>query len=72
MGRGRTKVVARFLDVGNAHVGNAAVTRGVRGGRIDAIELASDGWVHVRMVLDPSVRLPSDPVVLLNESSLFG
>ena len=65
-------VVAIFRDVGNARVGNAVVIRGVVGGRIRAIELAPGGWVSVRMKLDPNVQLPSDPVVMLNESSLFG
>jgi phospholipid/cholesterol/gamma-HCH transport system substrate-binding protein len=65
-------VVAIFRDVGNARVGNAVVIRGVVGGRIRAIELAPGGWVSVRMKLNPDVQLPSDPVVVLNESSLFG
>lgn len=65
-------VVAVFRDVGNARVGNAVVIRGVVGGRIRAIELAAGGWVAVSMKLDPAVQLPGDPVVLLNESSLFG
>ena len=68
----RSKVVARFHDVGNARVGNAVVIRGVRAGRIEAIELARGGWVHVRMSLDKSMPLPQHAVVLLNESSLFG
>jgi phospholipid/cholesterol/gamma-HCH transport system substrate-binding protein len=68
----KREVVAQFHDVGNARVGNAVVIRGVVGGRIQAIELASGGWVNARMRIDPSVRLPADPVVLLNESSLFG
>jgi phospholipid/cholesterol/gamma-HCH transport system substrate-binding protein len=72
IGQRQQHVVARFRDVGNARIGNAAVIRGVRGGHIDALELASDGWVHVRMSIDRDVRLPGDPVVLLNESSLFG
>ena len=72
VGERRHEVVAHFRDVGNARVGNAVVIRGVVGGRIQAIELAPNGWVNVRMTLDPSVNLPSEPVVLLNESSLFG
>ena len=72
IGKRQREIVARFHDVGNARVGNAVVIRGVVGGRVQAIELASNGWVDVRMKLDPSVRLPADPVVLLNESSLFG
>ena len=70
--RQQREVVANFRDVGNARVGNAVVIRGVVGGRIRAIELAPGGWVTVRMKLDPQVTLPNDPVVLLNESSLFG
>ena len=72
VGRAQREVTAHFRDVGNARVGNSVLVRGVVGGRIQAIELAPEGWVNVRMKLDPSVRLPSDPVVLLNESSLFG
>ena len=72
IGERRSKVVARFRDVGNARVGNAVVIRGVRAGTIEAIELARGGWVHVRMNLDRAMQLPSTPVVLLNESSLFG
>jgi phospholipid/cholesterol/gamma-HCH transport system substrate-binding protein len=72
IGERRSKVVARFRDVGNARVGNAVVIRGVRAGTIEAIELARGGWVHVRMNLDRSMQLPNTAVVLLNESSLFG
>jgi hypothetical protein len=68
VGQREQHVVARFRDVGNARIGNAAVIRGVRGGHIDALELAPDGWVHVRLSIDRDVRLPRDPVVLLNES----
>jgi phospholipid/cholesterol/gamma-HCH transport system substrate-binding protein len=71
-GKRRREVIARVHDVGNARVGNAVVIRGVVAGTIQAIELAPRGWVHIRMRLDRSVELPADPVVLLNESSLFG
>jgi len=70
--RRRQHVTARFQDVGNARVGNAAVIRGVRAGRIDRIELDEDGSVMVRMSLERGAVLPTDPVVVLNESSLFG
>ena len=72
VGKRQHEVIARFHDVGNARVGNVVVIRGVVGGRIQAIELAPAGWVDVRMKLDPTVQLPQEPVVLLNESSLFG
>jgi phospholipid/cholesterol/gamma-HCH transport system substrate-binding protein len=72
VGGRKRDVVAHFHDVGNARVGNAVVIRGVIGGRVQTLELAPSGWVIARMKIDPSVQLPSDPVVLLNESSLFG
>lgn len=65
-------VLARFRDVGNVRVGAAVVLRGVRAGRVERIELGRDGWVEVAMRLDPGVQLPRDPVVLLNEASVFG
>jgi phospholipid/cholesterol/gamma-HCH transport system substrate-binding protein len=72
VGRGGPHVDARFGDVGNAQVGNAVVIRGVKAGRIEAIELQEGGWVRVRVALDPDVTLPRNPVVLLGASSLFG
>jgi phospholipid/cholesterol/gamma-HCH transport system substrate-binding protein len=48
------------------------VIRGVRTGRIQSMELAPNGWAHVRMSIEPGTDIPPDPVVLLNESSLFG
>ena len=72
IGDRRERVTARFRDVGNVRVGAAVVIRGVRAGRIEAIELSPGGWVDVRMSLDHDARLPNDPVVLLNEASLFG
>ncbi|MFI5311645.1 MAG: MlaD family protein, partial [Gemmatimonadales bacterium] len=72
IGSRRQTVTARFHDVGNTRVGNEVVIRGVIAGQIQAIELAPAGWVDVRMQLDRGVRLPADPAVLLNESSLFG
>jgi hypothetical protein len=68
----RSHVSARFRDVGGVQLGTAVVIRGVRAGRVDRMELKDDGWVHVRLVLDEKTKLPADPVVLLNESSLFG
>lgn len=71
-GRERTSVTARFAEVGGARVGTPVVIRGVRAGRIEAMELSDSAFVLARMSLDPEVELPRDAVVLLNESSLFG
>lgn len=72
VGDRRTEIDARFRSVGNAQVGNAVVVRGVRAGRIEAMELADGGWVAVRLRMDEGIDLPSEPVVLLGQSSLFG
>lgn len=72
IGTRRHRITARFGDVGQVQVGNAVVIRGVKAGKVEGIELADSGWVHVRMALDEEVELPRDPVVLLGASSLFG
>lgn len=71
IGGGENYVAARFRDVGSVRIGTPVVVRGVRAGRIDRMEL-ENGFVVVRLALDPAVQLPREPVVLLNESSLFG
>jgi phospholipid/cholesterol/gamma-HCH transport system substrate-binding protein len=43
----------------------------MRAGKVDRMQL-EDGFVVVRMSLASDVELPREPVVLLNESSLFG
>lgn len=72
IGHRETHATARVRSVGNAKVGDAVVIRGVQAGRVDRIELADDGWVTVRMALQPDVPLPQHPVAILNESSMFG
>ena len=71
IGRDEQHVSARFHDVGSVRVGTPVVVRGMRAGKIDRMEL-EEGFVVVRMALAPDVELPNQPVVLLNESSLFG
>ena len=66
------RVSARFRDVGSVRVGASVVLRGVNAGRVQSIELGREGWVVVTLALNPDLTLPKDPVVLLNESSLFG
>lgn len=72
LGRQQTRFEARFRDVGSVRVGSAVVIRGVQSGRIESIELADAGWVHMRFRLDEAVEMPREPVVLLSSSSLFG
>ncbi len=71
IGRDERYVSARFYDVGSVRIGTPVVVRGMRAGKIDRMQLEG-GFVVVRMSLDPRVELPNQPVVLLNESSLFG
>lgn len=71
LGSNEVHVAARFVDVGSARIGTPVVVRGVKAGQIDRMELEGR-FVIVGLKLDPAVRLPDKPVVLLNESSLFG
>jgi phospholipid/cholesterol/gamma-HCH transport system substrate-binding protein len=71
IGREAVHVSARFIDVGSVRIGTPVVVRGMRSGKVDQMQL-EDGFVVVRMALAPDVQLPAQPVVLLNESSLFG
>lgn len=72
LGEKRQEVHARFRDVGNLQVGNVVVIRGVRAGRVREIALADNGWVLVNMDLDEGIALPTDPVALIQSSSLLG
>ena len=72
IGTKRHRITARFRDVGQVQVGNAVVIRGVKAGKVEVIELADEGWVHVLFSLNEDVALPANPVLLLGASSLFG
>lgn len=71
-GANRSSVTARFRDVGNMQVGNQVVIRGVLAGRVEAIALAENGWVTAQMTLAEGIRLPRDPVVMIQAATLFG
>lgn len=71
IGHDQQHVSARFYDVGNVRIGTPVAVRGMRAGKVDRMQL-EDGFVVVRMSLASDVELPRQPVVLLNESSLFG
>ena len=71
--RGKTRhLVVRTRDVGGVALGNPVVIRGVRSGQIESIALGERGWVVLALGIDRGITLPSDPVVLLASSSLFG
>lgn len=70
---GRTRhLTVRTRDVGGVSLGNPVVIRGVRAGRVEAVSLGDNNWVVLKLGLDRGVELPSDPVVLLAASTLFG
>jgi phospholipid/cholesterol/gamma-HCH transport system substrate-binding protein len=70
---GRTSdLIVRTRDVGGVALGNPVVIRGVRAGQVKSIALGEKGWVVMGLSIDKSIKLPSDPVVLLVASSLFG
>lgn len=72
LGGGTTNLVVRTRDVGGVALGNPVVIRGVRAGQVKSIALGEKGWVVLKLSIDRKIELPSDPVVLLVASSLFG
>jgi phospholipid/cholesterol/gamma-HCH transport system substrate-binding protein len=72
LGGKKAAVVVRTRDVGGIALGNPVVIRGVRAGQVTGIELGERGWVVLKLGIDRTVSMPSDPVVLLVASSLFG
>src|SRR5687768_9094054 len=66
-------IKSRFEEVGLLVKGNRVKQRGVEIGRIESIELEPSGaGVIVTMSIDPEVRLPEEPVVVLAPESMFG
>jgi phospholipid/cholesterol/gamma-HCH transport system substrate-binding protein len=72
LGNRTRHLTVRAREVGGVSLGNPVVIRGVRSGRVEGITLGEQGWVVLSLGLDPDVVMPSDPVVLLAASSLFG
>ncbi len=72
-GREEQEVKARVPEAGALLEGAAVKLRGVPIGRVETIELErNSSGVMITMQIDPEVRLPEDPVVLLAPESLFG
>jgi phospholipid/cholesterol/gamma-HCH transport system substrate-binding protein len=72
-GREEQEVQARVPEAGQLLEGAAVKLRGVPIGRVETIELERNSTgVRVTMKIDPDVRLPEDPVVLLAPESMFG
>jgi phospholipid/cholesterol/gamma-HCH transport system substrate-binding protein len=73
LGQQQRTVVARFDEVGQILKGNSVKLRGVLIGRVEKIELEPSGaGVLLSMSIDPDVKLPEDPVVILAMESAFG
>ncbi len=73
LGQQPRTIVARFDEAGQILKGNSVKLRGVLIGRVEKIELErSGGGVLISMSVDPDVRLPEDPVVILAPESMFG
>lgn len=72
-GRAATPVEVLVRDVAQLSPGNAVRFRGVRIGRVGAIQVEPDGQaVRVFLELQQAVTLPPDAVVLLAPESFFG
>ena len=73
LGQQPRTLIARFDEAGQILKGNSVKLRGVLIGRVEKIELEPSGaGVLVSMSVDPEVRLPEDPVVILAPESMFG
>jgi phospholipid/cholesterol/gamma-HCH transport system substrate-binding protein len=73
LGREQRTIVARFDEAGQILRGNSVKLRGVLIGRVEKIELEPSGaGVLLTMSIDPDVKLPEDPVVILAPESMFG
>ena len=72
IGGRKSEIVVRTRDVGGVALGNPVVIRGVRAGQVQSIALGERGWVVLTLAINHEIKLPSDPVVLLVASSLFG
>lgn len=72
-GREDQEIRARVPEAGQLLEGASVKLRGVPIGRVKSIELETNsGGVLITMEIDPNVRLPEDPIVLLAPESLFG
>lgn len=67
-----SNLIVRTRDVGGVTLGSAVMIRGVKAGQVNGIALGGNGWVVLTLKVDGTIPLPSDPVVLLTASSLFG
>jgi len=72
--RGEERTVqALFEEVGQIKPGNPVKMRGVRIGRVRAIEVSADGQgVILTLRVQDGIEFPRDPVVVLSPESLFG
>jgi phospholipid/cholesterol/gamma-HCH transport system substrate-binding protein len=62
----------RVKTIGGLNAGDPVLLRGVRIGRVEAIRLAPNDWVNVRLRLQAGTNLPPKPVALFVATTLFG
>src|SRR4051812_21356118 len=73
LGQETQTVHAHFREVGLLRKGGKVKFRGVPIGRVDEVKLEETGLgVIVTMSIDGNVRMPRDPVVILEPESMFG
>jgi phospholipid/cholesterol/gamma-HCH transport system substrate-binding protein len=73
LGAEERTIRAHFNDVGLLRKGGKVKFRGVPIGRVEEVALENSGQgVIVSMTIDANVRMPEEPVVVLEPESMFG
>jgi phospholipid/cholesterol/gamma-HCH transport system substrate-binding protein len=71
-GSSATEVNAVFDDAADLTSGHAVKIADVQVGTVKAVELSDDYEAHVRLAVDPEIRLPADVSARLRKTNLLG
>jgi phospholipid/cholesterol/gamma-HCH transport system substrate-binding protein len=67
------ELYADFSGIGGLAVGDDVVISGVKIGSVTGVTLAADTCLaHVKMTVDPDVKIPDDTAALISSESLLG
>jgi phospholipid/cholesterol/gamma-HCH transport system substrate-binding protein len=72
LGRGGTKLIATFDEIGSLKRRAQVVVAGVKVGQVDSIRLGDDFRARVTLDVDPKLKLPDDTSASIMTSGLLG